>query len=254
MVLEKTGRVVWHDLFTKDVSVSRSFYERVAGWTYVVEQAKDFAWGGGERDFVLAISDGEAGAGFVELSCSQIDGWISYVEVSDVDLTADRAIGLGGRVEKPPFDVPGVGRNCLLRDPSGGWIGISLSRHKFPIPTNQFGLDIYLAPAGGFPVAFYRGLFDWEFQQETRSNGTFTKIISGGSQVGFQFSSNAAANRKPSWLPSIRVESLSEALCQLRNNDGGILDQVMDAPDGHPEALVSDKNGTLFYLTGKLCH
>ena len=66
MIADKTGRVVWHDLFTDNAGLSRSFYEGVAGWRYLTEHATDFAWGGGEKDFILALSGDVAGAGFVE--------------------------------------------------------------------------------------------------------------------------------------------------------------------------------------------
>ncbi|MGI9503793.1 MAG: VOC family protein, partial [Geminicoccaceae bacterium] len=143
MVTKEAGRIVWHDLFTADKHVSKSFYERVAGWHYVTEHAKNFVWGGGEKDFVLALCGDEAGAGMIDQSSAPFDGWIPYVEVQDVDSVAALATESGGKVIRPPFDVPGVGRNCLLLDPLGAHLGISFSRHKFPVPVRQFTAERY---------------------------------------------------------------------------------------------------------------
>lgn len=37
MTLIKLGQIVWHDLFTNNVPVSKSFFEDVAVWHFVIE-------------------------------------------------------------------------------------------------------------------------------------------------------------------------------------------------------------------------
>lgn len=154
---DKIGRIIWHDLFTSDLKRAMDFYNTVAGWTYTVEHATDFAWGGGEKDFVLALLDDEAGAGITETPPELTDGWIAYVEVRDVDAAATLAEELGGSIIRAPFEVPGVGRNALLRDPLGAIFGISLSRHSFPAPQRQFGVEAYQGFGNPFPKDFMNG-------------------------------------------------------------------------------------------------
>ena len=50
--------------------------------------------------------------------------WVSYVSVADVDETAKKVVGAGGTTHMDAFDVPGVGRFGILRDPLGGMIGV----------------------------------------------------------------------------------------------------------------------------------
>ena len=161
MATDKIGQIVWHDLFTADRPRSMAFYESLADWQYAIEHATDFAWGGGQKDFVLALGGGEAGAGFAETPPGFENGWIAYVEVGDVDAAATLAETLGGIVLRPPFEVPGVGRNALIGDPLGAVIGLSLSRHGFPAPRRQFGQELYLTDGAPFPETFYAKLFDW---------------------------------------------------------------------------------------------
>ena len=158
---DKTGRVVWHDLFTRDRPRAMSFYRAIAGWHYKTEHAVDFAWGSGAQDYVLALSGAQAGAGIIDAPAEMAPGWVAYVEVDDVDHTADLAARLGGGILRAPFDVPGVGRNALLRDPNGAMIGIALSRHSFPVPERQFGAELYASDARPFPLDFYGPLFGW---------------------------------------------------------------------------------------------
>ncbi len=76
--IEKPGLVVWHDLHTTDISLARSFYERVVGWSYATEHAKDVVWEGGEKDYVLALVGGEAHAGFVERRRLPNSVWLQH--------------------------------------------------------------------------------------------------------------------------------------------------------------------------------
>ena len=49
--------------------------------------------------------------------------WMTYIAVDDIDKVAAEAPGLGGTVMRAPFDVPGVGRIAIMREPGGAGIG-----------------------------------------------------------------------------------------------------------------------------------
>ena len=246
---DKVGRVVWHDLFTDDVSVSKSFYEKVAGWYYVTEHATDFAWGGGEGDFILALSGNEAGAGFVEHSDIRPHGWVPYVEVSDVDSAARKATELGGSLVRAPFDVPGVGRNCILRDPIGALLGMSVSQHAFPVPTIQFGPELYQAGSSDFPAPFYHQLFGWDISQPDDANPVSSVFESAGKKVGFLGEFKTRQEAQPSWIPCIRVADLSEASHRVQDAQGSIIERKEATPGEYGLALIADKNGVTVCLT-----
>ncbi|XWN32357.1 MAG: VOC family protein [Devosia sp.] len=216
MTGEKAGRVVWHDLFTNNRQRSMEFYQRVAGWTYKIEHATDFAWGGGEKDFVLALLDEEAGAGLAQTPPGLSHGWLAYVEVRDVDAAAALTEHLGGTIVRQPFDVPGVGRNALLRDPLGALIGISLSRHSFPAPQRQFGVEVYLSESTTFPVDFYLQLFDWDVRSIPdcdRVGGVMS--TPSGEDVAVWLRGKTKTLSKAVWVPSLKVPDPKAVLRDL---------------------------------------
>ena len=45
--------------------------------------------------------------------------WMGYIAVDDVDRAAARLQQEGGKVHRPPTDVPGVIRFCVVADPQG---------------------------------------------------------------------------------------------------------------------------------------
>lgn len=248
MTNEKESRIVWHDLLTPDEGACKSFYASVAGWHYVTEHSTDFAWGGGEKDFVLALREDEAGAGMVTQSQEPFRGWIPYVEVEDVDRATSLACEQGGAVTKPPFEVPGVGRNSLLLDPLGAHIGISLSRHDYPVPTRQFALEHYLTGTGEFPVGFYRRLFGWNSFPVDHTQASRKTIAFAGDPVAVCAADRAALNARAAWVPGIRVASLAEALENVRSGKGSVLSPHTQTSNNHISALVRDPTGGLSYL------
>ncbi len=249
MTNAKAGRIVWHDLFTTDLQVSRSFYERIAGWRYVTEHATDFAWGGGAKDFILALAGDEAGAGFVEgVPKEQARGWVPYIETPDVDAIAASAAKLGGTVEKEPFEVPGVGRNCLLRDPLGALVGVSLSRHNFPAPTRQFEIEFYLTRSEDFPAAFYHQLFAWDAAVADRPQDVTQTLTFSGKDVALCIVGETDADVAALWAPGIRVKSISDALSEVQALEGAVLNPSLRLRDGDNFAVVRDPNGALFCL------
>ena len=51
--------------------------------------------------------------------------WFAYLAVDDVDARVAEATAAGAELMRPIFDVPGVGRIAILKDPTGaglGWI------------------------------------------------------------------------------------------------------------------------------------
>jgi hypothetical protein len=48
--------------------------------------------------------------------------WSIYVTVDNVDSTAKQVEELGGKILRPPSDIPNVGRFCVLSDPQGAVI------------------------------------------------------------------------------------------------------------------------------------
>lgn len=245
---DKIGRIVWHDLFTADRQRSMAFYKRVAGWTYQIEHATDFAWGGGEKDFVLALLDEEAGAGFAETPAELSNGWVAYVEVRDVDATVVRVEELGGTIVRKPFEVPGVGRNALVRDPLGALFGISLSRHSFPIPQRQFGPEVYLSGAA-FPEAFYGPLFGWTAgAPQPGAEGAAAVAGPSGDIVAFHLIGKPPKGDGGTWLPNLKVASSETALRAAEDLGAKPFGDALPEPEMSLYVVLHDPDGALLCL------
>jgi predicted enzyme related to lactoylglutathione lyase len=111
----QSGAFGWNELMTTDVAAARRFYGALFGW-----ETEDYPGEG--ASYTLVKVGGEPVGGLMALppECAGMPpGWSVYVTVEDVDATARQVEALGGKILRPPTDIPNVGRFCVLQDPQG---------------------------------------------------------------------------------------------------------------------------------------
>jgi uncharacterized protein len=117
------GIVVWNELHTRDADRAKRFYATTLGWTF-----DGMPMDGGGTYWVAKVGDRMVGGVFT-MSDPMFAGipehWLCYIEVDDVERRIADARQAGGEVLRNPFEVPGVGRIAIVKDPGGavsGWM------------------------------------------------------------------------------------------------------------------------------------
>jgi uncharacterized protein len=114
------GHFYWNELMTRDAEKAKKFYGGTVGWTFEAMKMPDGTY------WVAKSGDTPVG-GLFPLSSPQFDGvpesWMSYLAVDDVDARVKKAQAAGATLMRPIFDVPGVGRIAILKEPGGAGIG-----------------------------------------------------------------------------------------------------------------------------------
>lgn len=118
------GNICWSECVTSDVEAAKAHYEALCGWTF-----EGMPMPGGTGTYWVAKQGDTMVCGL--MAVADLPGgesipphWMTYVEVADVDATVDKVAGTGGKVQAPPFDVPGVGRIAMVTDPGGAMVGL----------------------------------------------------------------------------------------------------------------------------------
>lgn len=116
------GTFYWNELNTRDTERAKRFYGDLIGWTFEAMAMDDGTY------WVAKLGDRPVG-GVFSIAGPEFDGipehWMSYLAVDDVDARVAGVAAAGGMVLRAPWDVPGVGRIAIVRDPGGavsGWI------------------------------------------------------------------------------------------------------------------------------------
>lgn len=108
------GQVSFFEIMGHDADKLRGFFGELFGWTYEAVPGWDYGLVNGAR--------GGVGRGYA----SGTPGWTTvYVQVEDVDATAEKAAQLGGRVLLAPMSLPDGMRIAVVTDPEGHAIGLS---------------------------------------------------------------------------------------------------------------------------------
>ena len=115
------GQFHWNELMTRNVEQAKKFYADTLGWNF---DGMPMPGGG---TYWLATMGGEPVGGIFDISGSDYqdvpESWMPYIAVDDVDARVKKAIAAGAQLMKPAFDVPGVGRIAILKEPGGAGLG-----------------------------------------------------------------------------------------------------------------------------------
>ena len=115
------GTFHWNELNTRDVKNAKRFYENAIGWTFDgdADAGRDLLGRQGRRQ------DGRRHLRHLEQTGhgEVPEHWLSYIAVDDVDKRVVKAKKAGATIMREPFDVPGVGRIAILKQPGGAVIG-----------------------------------------------------------------------------------------------------------------------------------
>jgi predicted enzyme related to lactoylglutathione lyase len=115
------GKFYWNELLARDVEGAKKFYADTIGWSYDAMPMP------GDGTYWVAKMGDEPVGGIFDISGKDYDGvpesWMSYLAVDDVDARVTKAVKAGAKLMKPIFDVPGVGRIAILKEPGGAGVG-----------------------------------------------------------------------------------------------------------------------------------
>lgn len=116
------GEFNWHELQTRDPQKAMAFYTDTIGWTFCPEQMPS----GGIYWIAMASDKPVAGILSVEETSDLIaDRWMIYIHVDSLDDAIESAKNKGATILRQPWNVSGVGRVAIIREPGGaetGWV------------------------------------------------------------------------------------------------------------------------------------
>jgi predicted enzyme related to lactoylglutathione lyase len=124
------GSVWWSELLVRDAARARNFYAAVVGWTPQVVALDDPSRQprAGEAEYTMFAADGRETAGAMLADdagfAGASPGWLTYIQVADVDASASRVAQNGGRLLHGPFTQQGTGRFAIVEDPDGARFGL----------------------------------------------------------------------------------------------------------------------------------
>src|ERR1700690_1363452 len=122
------GNFACHELYAREVEGAKAFYAATVGWTF-----EGMPMPQQNRTYWLAKAGDKPVAGVLDMRGIVPDTdtphWLSYLEVDDAERLVAEVQSHGGRIVRPPFDVPEFGRIAIGADGTGAFMAwVTLKR------------------------------------------------------------------------------------------------------------------------------
>jgi predicted enzyme related to lactoylglutathione lyase len=249
------SKFVWYDVMTSDIGAAETFYRSVIGW-----DAKDS--GMADRSYTIFSMGPAMVGGLMPIpeearAMGARPGWMGYIGVDDVDACASRLKAAGGAVHRPPEDIPGVGRFCVVADPHGAAFilfkgegeGEAQNAPVAPMTPGHIGWHELQAGNAESDFAFYAELFGWAKAEaiDMGAMGVYQTFATGGAAVG-GIMTKMPEVPAPFWLYYLNVDAIDAAVARATQGGGKLLMGPQQVPGGSWIVQCLDPQGAMFAM------
>lgn len=237
------GKFIWADLVTDDVAKARDFYAQVFGWQF---------WGMG--NYVVAMNDGQPLGGMFQKPRPANDPkakprWFGYISVPNVGKAARAVTKAGGHVLAPAKDFPKRGEQAVFADPEGAIFGVMKSSSGDPEdalaePGDWIWIQL-LSRDAKKAGEFYRAVAGYEVLDNPAPNRLNDYIFAseGYARATVRTLATKRADVNPTWLPYVRVKSVSETVAKAKQLGGTVLIEPKPEIFEGGIAVIADPTG-----------
>jgi predicted enzyme related to lactoylglutathione lyase len=243
-VIEKyaPGMFCWIELTTNDAAAAKSFYTSVFGW-----KINDIPIPDGSVYTMLQVDGHDLGALYENKEHPPV--WNSYVNVTSVDDSTQKANELGANVIAPPFDVMDVGRMSVIADSAGAslclWqagktIGATIRGENNTLCWNEL-----MTPDIEGAREFYKNLFGWNL----KISPEYTEINLETTGIGGMMHLTPEMQGMPTaWTPYFCVADADATIEKIKSSGGKIYMGPHEIPNTGRFAVCGDPQGAMFNI------
>ena len=248
----KTGRPIWADCATSDLSVAERFYADVFGWTSERETDSQGAI------YSVQRLDGKRVAGIYELT-EEMRGlgapphWATYFEVGDLDESLDQVKQAGGKLLDGPMDEDGVGRMAVIQDAVGAYL-------RLWTPAPDQGGEVFNIPGAMIwnelctedpdqAAAFYKDALGLRAGTIDAGGKPYTLLKIGDDPVaGILLKTPEMEAGGSTWDVYFAADDVDVIVKRAEKAGGTVLSAPFDLPVGGRMAVVQDPMGAVFEI------
>ena len=236
------GKFVWHDNNTTDIDKARRFYTELLGWDIEV-------WKPGEMDYPMIKVGEQMHGGFGPAQGGAPSHWLGHVLVKDVDETARKAEGAGGRILAGPMDIPEVGRFAVIADPKGAVLSAFTPSGELPPSEGVFVWDELATTDVDGAKSFYTEIFDWTTSEMDMGQMTYTIFKRAGDvDAAGCLQHPEGTGAQSAWVPYIATNDVDATTKRAKDLGATIFREPTDIPDMGRFSIVQDPVGAVFGL------
>ena len=244
------GDFVWCDLSAFNADRAKNFYGQLLGWRFEEISQPD-----GTPYFIAFAAVGES-AGIFNMpdkfqKMELPSFWMSYIEVSDIQATVERARERGGKVEFGPQAFGDNGSFALIRDPLGAgftvYEGSDLSPRMTDAASGHMAWNALYVSDAKLVMEFYANLLGWRISQDPLiPNSWIIRDVKGQSISAIEEQSDEMRGGYQYWGVHFAIRDVSKAKANLAALGGRVLAE--EETTSARILAAQDVDGAAFYL------
>ncbi len=249
------GKVVWHDLMTKDVARSKAFYGELFGWK-VVEQGAWAFWShdGGNDHFGTLMPVPVEG---------MPSNWVPYITVDDLDAALVAIPAHGGRLHTAKMAAGTTGHFAIAADPHGATFSVWQYAAGAPKPetdtppgAGHFCWAELHSPNPSADEKFYAAVFGYGVEHMEMPGMKYTvflrdaKRADGTRRQGGGMMQLQAGMTHPFWLSYVAVADCDATIERAGKLGGSVIQGAMEIPNIGRMAIFADPTQAVFAVLG----
>jgi hypothetical protein len=171
------GRIVWHDLMTRDVEKARRFYGELFAWRIKEEGHWNLIYGAEGDEHFGAVMPLDAGQ-------PAPPHWVPYIAVQDLDAAVAAIPAAGGKLHTGKLPAGKTGTFVIAADPQGAAFTAWQYTGSDPKPEGdtppkpgQFCWDELLTSDPAAAEAFYRKVFGFGVDRMSMPGMDYTILL-----------------------------------------------------------------------------
>jgi predicted enzyme related to lactoylglutathione lyase len=243
----------WFELAAPDTEKARRFYVSLFNW-----RSRTIDAGPSHYDALIEKGEDKPFGGILDIAelHKMVPGipphWMTYIQVDDVDASLNKAAAAGGRVLRPPHEIPHLGRAAVAMEPGGAAYVPFTPADDNPHAKNPLAwIELYTSdPTKTIP--YVKEVFGWETADWDMDGKPYTILKVSGSDEPFggvvSINDGPVKGLGPHWALYFTVPDCDEALEACRKLGGLTSVAPFDIPGIGRAALVGDPFGSPFYL------
>ncbi|MGB6485588.1 MAG: VOC family protein [Steroidobacteraceae bacterium] len=245
------GKVVWADLVTPDLDGAKRFYGALFGWAFRAIP--------GDRDYTLALLDGEPMAGLLQKTPPPgrpRPAWLTFLAVRNVATIQRAALQRGGKLISASRNYPQRGPQAILADPDGAVFAVLAAQGGDPpdylaAPGEWIWTALFVADPKQ-ESAFYRTLFGYQVDDLSSDDSSGDKashyVLSSDdyARVGLNALPADSVHRRAHWINFVRVTDAAGTARKAVALGGRVLVAPRIDRHGGRLAVLADPSGAVF--------
>jgi hypothetical protein len=238
------GQFVWRELICPDVAKAKAFYGELCGWSF-----QDMPFG--PMTYTLCLrGDKQVGGMMPSTPNMGPPAWLSYVSVEKLDDTIAAGKAHGGKFPMEPMSAPGVGRFCVMNDPTGGYVGLLQGEQPGDPPgmphAGEFCWETLNTSDVAKAKAFYAQVFGWNIDS---APGNEMNVCKAGEVMVADVEPLHMPGVPTHWLAHVVVAGKLEAAREKAEKLGGkVIVPVVEIPGVGRMSIVADPLGAVISL------